>query len=155
MHPSKDDTNATKRKDLVHHFSASTANPNLFVFMEDIISDYYHATTSHPYPRKSGVREARTQGVTGNGGYWLMERRKKRAEVDSLSRGGRQNSRNERRRLARENNQSGEGNEVCQYPSHVAILVMSYAYPCYSSPTVLTTSRRVFHGFTVFSHGRR
>ena len=50
MHPSKDDTNATKRKDLVHHFSASTVNPKLFVFMEDIISDYCHETSITRYP---------------------------------------------------------------------------------------------------------
>ena len=69
MHPSKDDTNATKRKDVVHHFSASTANPNLFVFMEDIISDYCHETSITRYPTL-------IKGVKGRGvdrrGYDLL-----------------------------------------------------------------------------------
>ena len=44
MHPSKNGTNANKRKDVAHHFSAFSVIPMLFVFMEDVISDYCHET---------------------------------------------------------------------------------------------------------------
>ena len=63
MHPSKDDTNATKRKDMAHHFSASTVNPKLFVFMEDIISDYCHETSITRYPTL--IRVSKGAGLTG------------------------------------------------------------------------------------------
>ena len=78
MHPSKDDTNATKRKDLVHHFSASTVNPKLFVFMEDIISDYCHETSITRYPtlikgvKGRGVdrRRINCRGESKSGQLW-------------------------------------------------------------------------------------
>ena len=76
MHPSKDDTNATKRKDLVHHFSASTVNPKLFVFMEDIISDYCHETSITRYPTLiKGVKGLQLLDARGGLCYHSLSRR--------------------------------------------------------------------------------
>ena len=74
MHPSKDDTNATKRNDLVHHFSASTVNPKLFVFMEDIVSDYCHETSITRYPTL-------IKGVKGRG----VDRRRINDTIHSIN----------------------------------------------------------------------